>query len=196
MDIDHIKKQVPIDLQKHINPWFLFDSITSTNEFLLKEPLPDTKKIAVCLTEAQTAGRGQHGRRWHSPAHTNIYLSLAIFTAHDFSTLSSLSLDAATALRDTLSSFGNFPLQIKPPNDILADNKKLAGILTELNSQKNQLTKIVLGVGLNINMLADEPNNIDQPWTSLLTLLGHPLDRNIVAGKLIGALAALLKTLL
>lgn len=185
-----------MDLQKHIYPWFLFDSIASTNEFLLKEPLPNPNQIAICLAETQTAGRGQHGRSWHSPAHTNIYLSLAISTTKEFTAISHLSLETAKVICDALTFFGELPLHIKPPNDILANHKKLAGILIELNSQKNQLTKIVLGVGLNVNMLADETNAIDQPWTSLRTLLGHLLDRNVVAGKLITRLVGLLKSIM
>lgn len=129
------------------------DAIDSTNSFLrqlsAKEPLED---YTVVMTDYQTHGRGQMGTRWASQQSKNLMVSvfkdvsyLAIENNFYISVVVSLSILKA------LESLHIRKLRIKWPNDILSDNKKLAGVLIENVIKQNQLQASIIGFGLNVN---------------------------------------------
>ncbi len=132
------------------------------------------------LADAQTAGRGQHGRRWHSPRGAAIYLSLIWTSTRSLQALSGLSLAVGLALQRMLAGIGVSAL-LKWPNDVLVDNQKIAGILLEVLPDGTG-SRTIIGVGLNHSLPADAP--IDQPWTDLSSA-GVTLDRSEVAGRLL-----------
>lgn len=167
----------------------------------------------ACFAERQTKGRGRLGRKWSSPFAKNIYLSLLWHFPKELCELSGLSLAIATAIIKTLNKFdiNNQDLGLKWPNDVLYQNQKLAGILIELNGESHNVSRAVIGVGLNI-LTANgtskyshnlhnlhnlhnphifhnsHPHNIDQPWTTVQSILGAIPDRNHVSGILLNEL--------
>lgn len=168
----------------------IYSSIDSTNN-AFNEHLP-TEEFSVCLAETQTQGRGQFQRNWYSPFGENIYLSLCYYSSNNLSSLSGLSLVAGVVLCKLINtSFAlKKPTLIKWPNDILYKNSKLAGILVETKKMPNNTHRVIIGIGLNVNMQHDTSQSIEQNWTSLFQITRQPQDRNKLCALLINQLCA------
>ena len=161
--------------------------IGSTNQYL-KDKSIDVENGHTCLAEAQTAGRGRHGRKWVSPYAASLYLSMHWSFSGGYSVLGGLSLAIGVAIVDALNQCGVQGIQLKWPNDIYAQGKKLAGVLIEVEGQIGCNCKAIIGVGLNVAL----PKNvqiIDQPWIDLAQLTDPLINRNFLAGTLINELA-------
>ncbi len=160
-------------------------SLDSTNRFLLDRIDGELPSGFVCLAEHQSRGRGRRGRSWISPFVSNLYLS--IFWRFDMAgqSLSGLSLAAGVAVARVLAAEGVAGIGLKWPNDVLWDQRKLAGILVEISGEYTGACNVVVGVGLNVNMPPAAGATIDQPWVDLRTVTGRTYDRNILAGRLI-----------
>ncbi|WP_299085047.1 bifunctional biotin--[acetyl-CoA-carboxylase] ligase/biotin operon repressor BirA [uncultured Paraglaciecola sp.] len=160
--------------------------IGSTNQYL-KEKLPEVKNGHTCLAEAQTAGRGRHGRKWVSPYGSSLYMSMGWSFSGGYSALGGLSLAVGVALVGALHHCGIQGVQLKWPNDIYAKGKKLAGVLIEVEGQIDSLCQAIIGIGLNVS-LPSNVDEIDQPWTDLSQLITATVDRNLLASALISEL--------
>ncbi|OOH91492.1 biotin--[acetyl-CoA-carboxylase] ligase [Pasteurellaceae bacterium 15-036681] len=155
----------------------VFDEIDSTNEYLLKhyQTLPSG---SLCLAETQTAGRGRRGRQWYSPVGENLYFSMLWqYKSEDLAQVSALSLLVALVIAETFEELKVEDIQIKWPNDIYYQGKKMGGILNESRIDKSGCY-LVIGIGLNLAMTAIDPKIVNQPWT---TLTKYQLDRNELA---------------
>ncbi|HEV2613185.1 MAG TPA: biotin--[acetyl-CoA-carboxylase] ligase [Gammaproteobacteria bacterium] len=142
-------------------PLEIFEAIDSTNTYLLNYARYDKQ---ICLAETQTAGHGRENRSWHSPFGQNLYFSLRL----PLKKFMGLSLVVSLAVIKTLENFApEAEFFAKWPNDVMCQNKKLAGILVEI--QHN--THAVIGTGININMSQD-------PWISLKDITGKEINRN------------------
>lgn len=169
----------------------IYACLPSTNTYLL-ETAAAHPSVSVCLAEAQTRGKGRLGRTWTSPFGYNLYFSLLWRFACGES-LSGLSLAAGVAVLRELLALGFPQLQLKWPNDILWQGKKLGGILIEAVTEPQGQCVAVIGLGLNLWLPAREAAAIDQPWVDGYTILGESLpSRNLIAAKLIRGLLALL----
>jgi BirA family biotin operon repressor/biotin-[acetyl-CoA-carboxylase] ligase len=162
-------------------PIKIFDSITSTNDYLKTVK----KSPFICLAEQQTAGRGRLGRNWYSPFGLNIYLSCLWDFNKDISELSGLTLIVSLAVIKALN-FYTKDLKIKWPNDILYKDKKLAGILVEINAETHGNSQAIIGIGLNVNMRCT--GTALRAPTSLIDILKNPQDRNKLTEQLINQL--------
>lgn len=146
-------------------------SLDSTNAAVRRLPLAGQHATAV-LAEHQAAGRGRHGREWHSPFGSNLYLSLGWTFDQPMSALGSLALVVALASAQSLQRLGLNGHGIKWPNDLVLDGRKLCGCLVEMQGSAQGPCHVVLGVGINVNMPATAAErHIDQPWTDLRTHL-------------------------
>jgi BirA family transcriptional regulator, biotin operon repressor / biotin---[acetyl-CoA-carboxylase] ligase len=164
----------------------LFDTIASTNDYLLAKK--QINKPTICLAETQTKGKGRLGREWCSPSGKNIYLSCRYAFDKPAAQLTGLSLAMSLAVCEMLSQFGlNEGVSVKWPNDVLVHGKKLAGILIELQADKAGNAQAVIGIGVNVNMTAEDAASITQPWTSML-LSSAAVDLNTVAAALINSM--------
>lgn len=163
------------------------DSLASTNDWVITQRPQKLGRFTVCIANQQTAGRGRNGKTWQSPPNANIYISVgALLNTEQLKNPNSLSLACGVSLARMLEKMG-VSVGLKWPNDILFDDKKLAGILVETRLQANQMY-VVVGVGLNVNMPAQAATYIDQPWTDLSRALINnrvPLNRNELAAKLL-----------
>lgn len=147
-------------------PVLFFVQIGSTNQYLL-DNLNALSAGTVCVTERQTAGRGQNGRVWHSPFASNLYLSL--FWRLDTDLISGVTLALGVALAKVLTKLGCKKMSVKWPNDLYCDGKKVAGILVESRAQAGcSVVNLVIGVGINLAMNKNDSAAIDQAWSNLL----------------------------
>lgn len=164
----------------------LFESIHSTSDYL--KTVNQHKKIVISLAEQQTKGRGRLQREWYSPFGKNIYFSCLYHFHKDVSELAGLSLVVSLAVFNTLKSYGlGDLLRVKWPNDIIYDNKKLSGSLIDVQAETHGVSHVVIGIGINVNMLNEEAN-ISQAWTSMQKILGRSIDRNALCIQLINQL--------
>ncbi len=159
--------------------------VGSTNQEALDwaESAPFGSTYAV-LAEQQLAGRGRRGRTWISPYAANLYLSLVASFSGGAAALEGLSLAVGVAVRRALLRF-NCSAQLKWPNDILCDGKKLGGILLEMTGDPVGDCRVVIGIGLNIAMPSSAAEAIDQPWTDLAAQLPELPSRTELAAALI-----------
>jgi BirA family biotin operon repressor/biotin-[acetyl-CoA-carboxylase] ligase len=171
------------------SPLHLFQRIGSTSDEahrLAREGAPHGTAV---VAEAQTAGRGRRGRAWSSPEGRNLYLSLILRpVALPPPRAPELTFVAAVAGCQALVDHG-VDCRIKWPNDLLFQGKKLGGILTELHATGDRIDSVIVGIGLNVNLLASElPEELLATATSARQALGRPVDR---AGVLVSLLSAL-----
>ncbi|MBF0490712.1 MAG: biotin--[acetyl-CoA-carboxylase] ligase [Candidatus Omnitrophica bacterium] len=151
---------------------YSFDSLTSTMDEAFRLGMEGALEGTVVCAEAQTKGRGRMGRVWVSPKGKGIYCSIILRPKLPPSKMPQVTLMTAVALAEALRRMTSIQPQIKWPNDLLIGSKKLAGILTELRAEVDQMNFVVIGIGLNINaspsQLLDTATSLkiesDQTW--------------------------------
>lgn len=131
--------------------------INSTNEWILQH-LSRLQKGDLCLAEYQTAGRGRRGRQWLSPFAGQMIFSF-YWTLDARKPIDGLSLVIGLALAEILD------VQVKWPNDLLFDGRKLGGILVEIAKVEKGQIHLVVGIGINVSM-PNQPQ-ITQPYAQL-----------------------------
>lgn len=167
----------------------IFDSLPSTNDYLLQTIKEKPPTVHACFAERQTAGKGRRGRSWYSPFGTNIYLSLLWQFEKDLSQLAGLSLVIAIGVINALQQYGiKDHLGLKWPNDILWQNKKLCGILVETRGEVSEALNTVIGIGLNVSMPTSMKEKIDQPWVDIKQITSGNIQRNQLAGLVLNNL--------
>jgi BirA family biotin operon repressor/biotin-[acetyl-CoA-carboxylase] ligase len=170
------------------------DSVDSTNSWLMQQAAGGAPAGTVCLAERQTAGRGRRGRQWVSPYGSNIYLSVLWRFTQAPMQLSGLSLAAGIATLQALRQLGVEGVGLKWPNDLLWENRKLAGLLLEVAGEAGGPSLVVIGVGVNTRLPASQAAAIDQPWVDLHRVSsGAGISRNRLAGMLIQHLLEMLQ---
>ena len=130
---------------------YYFDALTSTMDEGVRLGLKQSPEGTVVLAESQTRGRGRLGRSWFSPKYKGIYLSLILRPKILPVNAPLLTLLAAVSICEAIKEAAGVSPQIKWPNDIFLANKKLGGILTELNAETDKINFLVIGIGLNVN---------------------------------------------
>jgi BirA family transcriptional regulator, biotin operon repressor / biotin---[acetyl-CoA-carboxylase] ligase len=161
------------------------DVLDSTNRYLLDRAafLPGGW---ACLTEYQSAGRGRRGRTWFSPLAANLYLSILWTPDGRNPGPGGLSLAVGVAAARAVEEAGGLGVGLKWPNDLLWEGQKLGGVLVEAIAGPAGPSRLVVGLGLNLRMPAGVPAwAIDQPWVDLQGVLGRPISRNRIAGRLL-----------
>lgn len=162
----------------------IFDEIDSTNTELLRQIRAGETRNGLIIASAQSAGKGRRGRAWISPKNSGIYLSLARGFSQDANSLQGLSLVTAVSLVEALEALGANGLQLKWPNDVMHEKRKLAGILLELQ-QRDAEQYVVFGIGINIELSQESVESIDRPVTDTKSILGkHPENSVLVASVL------------
>ncbi len=108
----------------------------------------------VVVADQQTGGRGRHGKRWHSAPGQGIWLTI-LARDLDAATVSVLSIRLGLAIAGKLDSFAPLPVQLKWPNDVYLDGRKLAGILVEARWQGTRASWAAIGIGINVGAPAE-----------------------------------------
>ena len=152
------------------------ETVDSTNEYLKSLLAPSLENFTTIVTDEQTSGRGQHGRKWQS-LKGNLLCSI-LYRPFRSSNLEDITL---LAVRTIIQALDVDQLTIKPPNDILHNNAKICGILCEMITISEE-NYIIIGVGLNTNI---SPQNIDQPATNLREITNMPQNNMVILGKIV-----------
>lgn len=152
--------------------YYHLQTVDSTNTWA-KEHAAEfaVDEVTVVTATEQTHGRGRYSRAWLAPAGKNLTISLGFFLENPSITPFALCQLASLTLEEFLQIHG-ISAKIKWPNDLLVNGKKIVGVLTE-RTQVNELPFIVLGIGLNVNMNAEELAEIPQSATSMYVEKNH-----------------------
>ncbi|MFC1546734.1 biotin--[acetyl-CoA-carboxylase] ligase, partial [bacterium] len=156
---------------KYSNVIYL-SNIDSTNNYALAN-LTELIDKTVIVADIQTNGKARYGKSWISSEMENIYLSIVLRPVEqDIKVYSALGITHYTALTvcNALADYNIFA-ELKWPNDIMVNSRKIAGVLTENVLKNNALLGIVVGIGLNINITDQMEKKIDQPIISMNCLV-------------------------
>ncbi len=170
----------------------LLDETDSTNLEVERRLATGAGAPLAVIAKSQSQGRGRMGRTWHSTHPGNLYLSIGFRPETPGTALSSFSLWAGVRLAQAIGRSTGEPVQVKWPNDLHVQGRKLAGILCEAKLELDRVQTLVFGLGLNVNQPAgDLPDDLRTPATSLRSLLQeqvpiHPLAIEVLAAVLDG----------
>lgn len=145
-----------------------FNELPSTNSYALRN-IDCLNDRGTIFAKIQTEGRGRLNRSWVSNNPNNLYFSIVLKPTDKINNnlpLANLTQYMSVVICKLIEEYG-ITAQIKWPNDVLINNKKIAGILAESSIVGTKLKGIVLGVGINLNSTQEEMSSIDQPATSL-----------------------------
>ncbi|MCL2025365.1 MAG: biotin--[acetyl-CoA-carboxylase] ligase [Leptospirales bacterium] len=161
-----------------------FDTIDSTNTYAL-ENIRELPHNTIIIADTQTKGRGQRGRSWVSDSSENLYLSFVIKPDMPFKQLPIANFPQffSVIVADVFASYGVLP-QIKWPNDVLINEKKCAGILSEASFDGNIFNGLVVGVGINIGDNPADKLAEKQPASSLSAEIKQHVERDDFFTKL------------
>lgn len=152
----------------------ILDTVTSTMDEAFRLGMENCAEGTVVCAEAQSKGRGRLGRMWASPKARGLYFSFVLRPHLPLNQLSQLTLMSAVALAEAIEAISGLHPSIKWPNDILLGNGKLAGILTELRAESDQVKFVVVGIGINVNA---SQHQLPPGSSSLKVAEGHNVDR-------------------
>lgn len=158
-------------------PLIVLDSVDSTNRYLMAEAVEGVPDGTVVVAEYQYAGRGRRGRVWHAAPGSSLTFSVLWRLDGGLQTTAGLSLVMGLAIVRALNCYSPHQLSLKWPNDILAHDRKLGGVLIEAQGDMHGSAFAVVGVGLNVCMRDSQRVDIDQAVVDLAEL-GVVADRN------------------
>lgn len=160
---------------------------TNSDAFRLAEE--GAPEGTVVIADSQSGGKGRMGRRWVSPANTNLYCSVVLrpaimpYQAPQLTFLSAVAVSRAIEVETALQP------EIKWPNDVLIEGSKVAGLLNEMSAETDGINFVILGIGVNLNMRAEQfPDDLRSPATSLLLASGRRVCRARFAATVLGEL--------
>ena len=133
---------------KHVYHFLRTDS---TNRVAMELGNADEAEGAVVLAEEQTAGRGRAGREWHSERGTGIYVTLLLRPKISPVQAPLLTMMAGLSARAAIQAQSGITIDLKWPNDLMLEGKKLGGILTEMYAEPTQVRFVIVGIGINAN---------------------------------------------
>ncbi len=194
---------VPAEIAAGLNPRRIGTKITcfnetdSTNNVAFKLAEAGACEGTVVIADAQTRGKGRLGREWASPDGVNLYCSIILRPSITPVAASQLTFLSVVAVARSIERSTSLKPMIKWPNDILINGKKIAGLLNEMSAETEKVNFVVLGIGVNVNMRADQfPSDLRHPASSLFIEGGVPVNRTAFARILFHELDALYDTYL
>lgn len=167
---------IELESSKLATDIYCFGSIDSTNNYSKELALQGAKEGTIVLSDEQTGGRGRLGRSWVSPYGSSISMSLILRPSIDPIEASKITQIAAAAVAVAINKVTSLEPLIKWPNDIILENKKVCGILTEMSAELNYINYVILGIGVNVN-INEFPKDIDNMATSLSKVAGRYISR-------------------
>lgn len=159
---------------------YVYKEVRSTNTIAKFLSINDCEDGAVVISEKQTDAKGRSGKSWASPL-GGIWLSIILKPILDHSKLPLITLATGVAVAKTLEKIGVENPEIKWPNDIMIDDKKVCGILTEAVTKFNTIENVIVGVGIDANLnVSDFPEELQYGTTTLKETLGREENDNIL----------------
>ncbi len=157
-----------------------FEELDSTNTWLLDAAGRGATEGTVAVADRQSAGRGRLGRRWESPAGSGLLASILFRPGLQATELFAVSALVALAARDAVNTVAHVGVEAKWPNDLVAGDRKLAGVLAETRGVGTGELAVVVGIGINVSwpMLGAETTELNA--TCLEALSGNHIDRALL----------------
>ena len=153
-----------------------YDEVPSTNDVAKELAKRAREQKAIIIADTQTSARGRHGRHWISPT-GGVWLSFLLRPQITPEKITRLTFIAATAAARTIQDTLDLAAEVKWPNDVLVNRKKLCGILTEATTRNNTVEYVVVGIGINANMgLQAFPDSLQESVTTLEHELSYETD--------------------
>jgi BirA family biotin operon repressor/biotin-[acetyl-CoA-carboxylase] ligase len=167
-----------------------FTELGSTQETARELAHDGAAQGTVVIAERQSAGRGRMGRSWHSPPGLNLYCTVILRPSIPIAEVPRLSLTAGVAAAQALEREAPGFVSLKWPNDVWLKGRKTGGIIAEaVTDARQELECVLLGIGININLAADDiPPDLRDKATSLRVAVGHSCDRIAIADSLFSVL--------
>ncbi|MEH7236558.1 biotin--[acetyl-CoA-carboxylase] ligase [Bacillus sp. JJ1562] len=154
------------------------ESVTSTQKIAHKLAYEGAIEGTLVVAEEQTTGRGRLDRAWYSPKHTGVWMSMILRPQIPPSQAPQLTLLAAVGVVQAIQEVTGLEPDIKWPNDILIHQKKIVGILTELQAETDRINSVIIGIGINVNQeLSQFPESLHSIASSLAIEKGGKIDR-------------------
>lgn len=144
----------------------VYDIVESTQNEAIKLINEGATSGTVVIAEEQRSGRGRLGRNWFSPTRTGIWMSLVVKPNIPIHRAPQLTLLTAVAAARGVEQITNVDVEIKWPNDLLINGKKVCGILTEMQADPDKINAVIIGIGLNVNQ-QEFPLELKEIATSL-----------------------------
>ncbi|MCK4666388.1 biotin--[acetyl-CoA-carboxylase] ligase [Candidatus Dependentiae bacterium] len=161
---------------KKILPFF---DVISTNDIALMLAIQGEKEGTVVISERQRKGRGKGGSVWFSPSDAGLWLSVIFRPKFHMTGVEKFTLLSAAVIVETVKELFNLDAWIKWPNDVMINDKKFCGILSEGKITSGTIDFIVSGIGINVNINKDEfPLDLQESSTSLNLELNQKVNRN------------------
>lgn len=159
---------------------YVYPEVGSTNavaKFLSENGIENG---SVVIAERQTAGRGRTGKSWESPL-GGVWLSIILSPDADDSKIPLITLATGVAVAKALERIGVENPEIKWPNDVMINGRKVCGILTEAITNFNKIRNVIVGVGIDANFSTDDlPEELKSITTTLEEELGKKVDENLL----------------
>ena len=162
------------------------DEIDSTNNEIRRMAENGAPDGTLAIAEIQTAGKGRRGRAWTSPRGSGIWMSFLLRPDFAPEYASMLTLVAAMSVEKGIREQTGLDCQIKWPNDIVLNGRKICGILTEMSTEEDSIRYVVVGIGINVNT-KDFPEEISKTATSLAIETGHIVRRAPLVASILKA---------
>ena len=161
---------------------YYYDEIDSTNTQIKRLAEEDAPHGTLAVADYQSRGKGRRGRAWDSPHGSAIYMSILFRPEIRPDRASMLTLVIGLSVTQAIRSNLGLQAQIKWPNDVVLNGKKLVGILTEMSAQMNYIEYLVTGIGINAN-LREFPEELEDKATSLQKEIGHKVNRSALIAE-------------
>lgn len=194
IDGDEILGRLDESTRERLGAFEAFSEIASTNSYLMRETAPEPGSFRIAITDNQVAGRGRHGRTWVAPAGSGLCISIAFTFQPTPGNLPALTLLLGLGVIDALARVNVTGVQLKWPNDLMAGEGKLGGILTETRAHSGESTTVVTGLGLNIDLgdpvVFARQAGWDRPVIDVRHLFDGGLDGNAIAAAVIDGICA------
>lgn len=159
--------------------------VGSTNDVAMQLGHAGEPHGTLVVAEEQTAGRGRVGRKWHSEKTSGIYMTVLLRPAIPPAQAPLLTLLAGLAVREAVAEQTGLAPDLRWPNDVLLDGKKLGGILTEMNAEPDRTHFVAVGIGINVNQ-AKFPEDLAATATSLRIATNQQHSRLELLVRLLG----------
>jgi len=157
---------------------YVFDEVKSTNTVAKFLAINNVENGSVVISEKQTDAKGRSGKTWESPL-GGIWLSIILQPHVDYSKLPLITLATGVAVAKAMEKIGIKSAEIKWPNDIIINNKKVCGILTEAVTQFNTIKNVIIGVGIDANVdITGFPEDLKEGTTTIKEELGRKENEN------------------
>ena len=180
------------ELGKNIEYYNRLDS-TNTEAWELVEE--DKNHGTIVITENQTNGKGQKNKTWGMVPGKSLVFSLILTKNYPIDHSGLICLSVSLALIESLNKRG-LDAQLKWPNDLLIDGKKIGGILCETKIEKNKIKNMVIGVGVNVNeSIAEHDESIQKNLTTMFEVSKHPHQRELIVAEFINSFELMLNKL-